>query len=153
MCASTPSHHEEEALGKAYDARLMRRLLRYVKPYKLPVALAFTMLLAAAALEVVGPWLTQQAIDRAIPARDVPLLGRLAVAYLIASFFTFLLQYGDEILTTWLGQTVMYDLRTELFDKLQRADLRYYDKNPVGRLMTRITSDVETLNELFSSGV
>ncbi|MSR36134.1 MAG: ABC transporter ATP-binding protein [Gemmatimonadetes bacterium] len=131
----------------------MRRLLRYLRPYRLQVALAFTMLLAAAALEVAGPWLTQQAIDRAIPAGDLGLLGRLTTAYLVAAFFIFLLQYGDEILTTWLGQTVMYDLRTELFDKLQRADLRYYDRNPVGRLMTRITSDVETLNELFSSGV
>ena len=145
--------HDEEVLGKAYDARLMRRLLRYVGPHRLQVAVAFVMLLTAAALEVVGPWLTQQAIDRAIPARDFRLLGMLAAAYLGAALLIFLLQYGDEILTTWLGQSVMYDLRTEMFAKLQRSDLRYYDKNPVGRLMTRITSDVETLNELFSAGV
>ena len=145
--------HEDEVLGKAYDARLMRRLLRYLRPRKGQVALAFVMLLAAAALEVVGPYLTQQAIDRAIPARDLGLLQTLALLYFATSFGIFVLQYADEILTTWLGQSVMYDVRTELFDKLQRADLRYYDKNPVGRLMTRITSDVETLNELFSSGV
>src|SRR5262245_35312885 len=133
--AEGATHHEEDVLGKAYDARLMRRLLRYLRPYQLPVLAAFLMLLGAAALEVVGPLLTQQAIDRALPARDVRLLGLLAVGYLAASFLTFLLQYGDELLTTWLGQSVMYDLRTEMFDKFQRADLRYYDRNPVGRLM------------------
>ena len=153
MGEGTPSHHQEEALGKAYDARLMRRLLRYLRPYGLPVAGALLMLLAIAAAEIAGPWLTQIAIDQAIPARDLRLLTLLGAAYLGASLLTFVLRYLDEILTTWLGQTVMYDLRTEIFSKLQRADLRYYDRNPVGRLMTRITSDVETLNELFSSGL
>jgi len=150
---STLAHHEEEALGKAYDARLMRRLLAYLRPYRLPVASALLMLLAGAALEVVGPWLVQIAIDEAIPARDLRLLALLAAAYVAANALAFLLQYLDELLTTWLGQSVMYDLRTEIFAKLQRADLRFYDRNPVGRLMTRITSDVETLNDLFSSGV
>ena len=153
MGEGTPSHHQEEALGKAYDARLMRRLLRYLRPYGLPVAGALLMLLAGAAAEIAGPWLTQIAIDQAIPAGDLRLLTLLGAAYLGASLLTFVLRYLDEILTTWLGQTVMYDLRTEIFSKLQRADLRYYDRNPVGRLMTRITSDVETLNELFSSGL
>ena len=153
MGAGTPSHHQEEALGKAYDARLMRRLLRYLRPYGLPVAGALLMLLTGAAAEIAGPWLTQIAIDQAIPAGDVRLLTLLGAAYLGASLLTFVLRYLDEILTTWLGQSVMYDLRTEIFSKLQRADLRYYDRNPVGRLMTRITSDVETLNELFSSGL
>ena len=153
MSDSTLAHHEEEALGKAYDARLMRRLLAYLRPYRLPVASALLMLLAGAALEVVGPWLVQIAIDEAIPARDLRLLALLAAAYVAANALAFLLQYLDELLTTWLGQSVMYDLRTEIFAKLQRADLRFYDRNPVGRLMTRITSDVETLNDLFSSGV
>ena len=153
MGAGTPSHHQEEALGKAYDARLMRRLLRYLRPYGLPVAGALLMLLTGAAAEIAGPWLTQIAIDQAIPAGDLRLLTLLGAAYLGASLLTFVLRYLDEILTTWLGQSVMYDLRTEIFSKLQRADLRYYDRNPVGRLMTRITSDVETLNELFSSGL
>ena len=153
MGEDTPSHHQEEALGKAYDARLMRRLLRYLRPYGLPVAGALLMLLAIAAAEIAGPWLTQIAIDQAIPAGDLRLLTLLGAAYLGASLLTFVLRYLDEILTTWLGQTVMYDLRTEIFSKLQRADLRYYDRNPVGRLMTRITSDVETLNELFGSGL
>ena len=153
MAEGVPSHHEEEALGRAYDARLMRRLLRYLKAYRLQAVLAVLMLLAAAALELLGPFLTQQAIDRAIPARDLRLLGILAGVYLGAALFTFVLQYADEVLTTWLGQSVMYDLRTEIFAKLQRSDLSYYDRNPVGRLMTRITSDVETLNDLFSAGV
>ena len=153
MGEGTPNHHEEEALGKAYDARLMRRLLRYLRPYKLAVAAALFMLLASAAAEVAGPWLTQIAIDQAIPAGDVPLLTLLGACYLGARLLTFTLQYLDNILTTWLGQIVMYDLRAEIFSKLQRTDLRYYDRNPVGRLMTRITSDVETLNDLISTGV
>ena len=147
------THHEEEALGKAYDARLMRRLLGYLRSYRLPVAAALVMLLAAAALETVGPLLVQIAIDDAIPGQDLNLLALLAGAYVTANVLGFVLQYADALLTTWLGQSVMYDLRTEIFSKLQRADLRYYDRNPVGRLMTRITNDVETLNELFSSGV
>lgn len=153
MGEGTPSHHQEETLGKAYDARLMRRLLRYLRPYKLPVAGALLMLLAGAAAEIAGPWIIQIAIDQAIPAGNLRLLTLLGAGYLGASLLKFVLQYLDEILTTWLGQAVMYDLRTEIFRKLQRADLRYYDRNPVGRLMTRITSDVETLNELFSSGL
>lgn len=153
MGEGTPSHHQEETLGKAYDARLMRRLLRYLRPYRLPVAGALLMLLAGAAAEIAGPWIIQIAIDQAIPAGNLRLLTLLGAGYLGASLLKFVLQYLDEILTTWLGQAVMYDLRTEIFRKLQRADLRYYDRNPVGRLMTRITSDVETLNELFSSGL
>jgi len=153
MGEGTPSHHQEETLGKAYDARLMRRLLRYLRPYRLPVAGALLMLLAGAAAEIAGPWIIQIAIDQAIPAGNLRLLTLLGAVYLGASLLKFVLQYLDEILTTWLGQAVMYDLRTEIFRKLQRADLRYYDRNPVGRLMTRITSDVETLNELFSSGL
>ena len=144
---------EEEALGKAYDARLMKRLLEYLRPYKWPVALAISILLAASLLQVVGPWLTQIAIDEVIPNRDASLLAALAGAYLASVVAGVALMYGQTVLTTWLGQRVMYDLRTEIFRKLQRLDLRFYDRNPVGRLMTRITSDVETLNELFSSGV
>jgi ATP-binding cassette subfamily B protein len=146
-------HHEEEALGKAYDARLMRRLLKYLRPYKLHVAGAIALLMLASALEIVGPWLTQQVIDRAIPTGDVGLLGRLTALYVGAVVLGAALQYGQVLLTTWLGQSVMYDLRTEIFRRFQRLDLKFYDKNPVGRLMTRITNDVETLNELFSSGI
>jgi len=151
--AAPASYHEEEALGKAYDARLMRRLLTYLRPYRLQVAGAILLLMGASALEIVGPWLTQQVIDRAIPEADRSLLTTLTLAYVAATLGGFVLQYAQGILTTWLGQGVMYDLRMEIFRKLQRHDLRFYDKNPVGRLMTRITNDVETLNELFSSGL
>jgi ATP-binding cassette subfamily B multidrug efflux pump len=145
--------HEEEVLGKAYDARLMARLLRYLRPYAWVVVLAIVVLVLASGLQIVGPWLTEIAIDEAIPTGDERLLGTLALGYLGALAATFLLQYGQQVLTTWLGQKVMYDLRREIFAHLQRLDLRFYDRNPVGRLMTRITSDVETLNELFSSGI
>lgn len=143
----------EEVLGKAYDARLMKRLLRYLRPYRWQVSGAILLLIAWSFLQVVGPWLTQIALDDAIPAGDTSLLARLAAVFLAAHVAAFFLQYIQTVLTTWLGQRVMYDLRTEIFEKLQRLDLRFYDQSPVGRLMTRITSDVETLNELFSSGV
>jgi ATP-binding cassette, subfamily B, multidrug efflux pump len=144
---------EEEALGKAYDARLMRRLLRYLAPYRWKVAGAVALLVSAAGLQIVGPWMVKIALDDAVPGGDGELLAILAIAYLVATLATFGLEYGQALVTTWLGQQVMYDLRTEIFGKLQELDLRFYDRNPVGRLMTRITSDVETLNELFSSGV
>ena len=146
-------HQEEEALGKGYDARLMKRLLQYLQPYKSYVALAIVILVAASLLQVVGPWLTQIAIDDVIPNRNTSLLVTLAAAYLASVVAGFVLLYAQSVLTAWLGQRVMYDLRTEIFRKLQQLDLGFYDRNPVGRLMTRITSDVEALNELFSSGV
>ena len=146
-------HQEEEALGKGYDARLMKRLLQYLQPYKSYVALAIVILVAASLLQVVGPWLTQIAIDDVIPNRNTSLLATLAAAYLASVVAGFVLLYAQSVLTAWLGQRVMYDLRTEIFRKLQQLDLGFYDRNPVGRLMTRITSDVEALNELFSSGV
>jgi ATP-binding cassette subfamily B protein len=145
--------HEEEALGKAYDARLMRRLLRYLRPYWRHVALALLVLLLGAAVSIIGPWITQLVIDEAIPGEDTRLLGMLALGFLGTVLLGFVLEYVEAVVTTWLGQSVMYDLRKEIFEKLQRADLRFYDRNPIGRLMTRITNDVETLNELFSSGV
>jgi len=140
-------------MGKAYDARLMRRLLRYLAPYWWLVGLAVLILAAAAGLEIVGPWLTKIALDDAIPGEDGKLLRLLAIGYLGAMLLGFILTYTQRILTTWLGQRIMYDLRREIFQKFQKLDLRYYDRNPVGRLITRVTSDVETLNELFSSGI
>ena len=153
MTGPEGSYQEEEALGKAYDARLMRRLLEYLMPYRGYVILAVALLMVASFLQVVGPWLTRIALDDAIPNGDSPLLTKLAGVYVAAIIAGFFLMYGQTVLTTWLGQRVMYDLRTEIFGKLQHMDLHFYDRNPVGRLMTRITGDVETLNELFSSGV
>ena len=152
--STTPSGpiQEEEALGKAYDARLMRRLLQYLKPYRWRVVGAVILLVSAAGLQIVGPWLVQLALDDAIPQANGRLVGVLATTYLAAAVASFWLEYGQALVTTWLGQRVMYDLRMEIFEKLQELDLSFYDRNPVGRLMTRITSDVETLNNLFSSG-
>lgn len=145
--------HEEDALGKAYDARLMRRLLRYLAPYRWQVVLGVVLLVIVAALELVGPYLTMVALDRAIPDGDIGLLGMLAMAYIAALLLAFALEYAQQILTTWLGQRIMFDLRRQIFAHLQRQGLRFFDRNPVGRLMTRVTNDVEVLNQLFSSGV
>ncbi len=144
---------EEDALGKAYDARLMRRLLAYLSPYKWQTVGAVIMLIAASGLELVGPWLTKIAIDEAFPAGDSGLLGLLAALFAGSLLLSALLEYGRTLLTTWIGQRVMKDLRQEIFDKLQELDLEFFDRNPVGRLMTRVTSDVEVLNDMFTSGV
>ena len=144
---------QDEALDKSYDARLLRRLLAYLRPYRGLTALAVLLLLAGAGLALVGPALTQRALDVAIPARDTGLLGTLALVFLAALFLEFVVEYGQTLLTAYLGQRVMYDLRMQIFGHLQRLSIIYFDRNPVGRLMTRVTSDVETLNELFSSGV
>jgi ATP-binding cassette, subfamily B, multidrug efflux pump len=153
VTAAAAQAQEEEALGKAYDARLMRRLLGYLRPYRGRVAGAIALLLAGAALELVGPILTKVALDRAIPAGDTSLLLLLAIAFGAALLLAFALEAAQTMITTWLGQHVMFDLRGQIFGHLQRLPLSYYDRNPVGRTMTRVTSDVEVLNELFSSGV
>ena len=145
--------HDEDVLGKAYDARLMRRLLRYLRPYRGRVVLAILLLLCGAAVELVGPWLIKVAIDEAIPQGDRPLLLLLALGFVAALFVAFLLEFAQTLLTTWLGQRIMFDLRREIFGHLQRLRLPYLDRNPVGRMMTRVTNDVEVLNELFSSGI
>lgn len=144
---------EEEALGKAYDARLMRRLLAYLRPYRGRVAIAVLMLVAASGLALVGPWLTMEVIDHAIPDGDFGAIRNLAILFFVSLLLSGLLEYGRTILTTWIGQNVMLDLRQEIFRHLQRLRLAYFDRNPVGRLMTRLTSDVEVLNEMFTSGV
>ncbi len=143
----------DEPLDRAYDGGLLRRLLVYLKPYPLPVAGAVLLLLGGAAITLVGPVLTQRALDVAIPHRDTGLLGTLAALYLGALALEFGFEYGQTLLTTYVGQRVMYDLRLQIFARLQRLSIPYFDRHPVGRLMTRVTSDVETLNELFSSGV
>lgn len=153
MAEQVVEQHEEENLGKAYDARIMRRLLAYLRPYRARVVIAILVLLLSAAVELVAPWLTALAIDRAIPARDLGMLTTLGLAFFMAMILGFVLEAAQTLLTTTLGQRVMYDLRREIFGHLQRLSLQFYDRTPVGRLMTRVTSDVEVLNELFSSGV
>ena len=144
---------EEDPLGKAYDPRLMRRLLAYLRPYRRKVVVAVGMLVLASALELVSPWLTKVAIDRAIPGNDYRLLGLLAGIFIVALILSAILEYGRTLLTTWIGQRVMKDLRGEIFAHLQRLHLGYFDRHPVGRTMTRVTSDVEVLNEMFTTGV
>jgi ATP-binding cassette subfamily B multidrug efflux pump len=142
-----------ESDEKGYDAALMRRLLRYVAPYRRTAVLALLLLLGTAGLTLVGPALTQRALDVAVPAGDIAMLRRLAMLFLAALLLEFLCDYGQAYLTAWMGQRVMADLRLTVFSHLQRLSVAYFDRHPVGRLMTRVTSDVETLNELFSSGV
>src|SRR5215211_4933995 len=144
---------QDEVLDRGYDAALLRRLLTYLRPYRALTGLAVLLLLAGAGLALVGPALTQRALDIAIPNHDAGLLGRLAGIFLAALLLDFGVEYGQTLLTSYIGQRVMYDLRMQIFGHLQRLSIGYFDRNPVGRLMTRVTSDVETLNELFSSGV
>ena len=144
---------EEEVLGKAYDARLMRRLLGYLRPYWRQVLVALTAIVSSSVLQLAQPYLMKVAVDDYISAGNMQGLWLLAVAYigvLIAGF-------GLEYLQTWTlqntGQRIMFDMRMQVFGHLQRLDVQYYDRNPVGRLMTRVTTDVDVLNELFTAGV
>ncbi len=146
---ATPDEPDE----KSYDAALMRRLLTYLRPYGWLAALALFLLLGAAGLTLVGPALTQRALDVAVPAKDLGLLRLLTLLFFGSLLLEFVFDYGQAYLTSWMGQRVMADLRLQLFTHLQRLSVPYFDRHPVGRLMTRVTSDVETLNELFSSGV
>jgi ATP-binding cassette, subfamily B, multidrug efflux pump len=145
--------HEEEVLGKAYDARLMRRLLVYLRPYWQSVLLALVAILGSAALQLLPPWLTLQVIDVYIPAGDLTglaYIGSLFVAVLVGEFALEFLQTTTLQMT---GQRIMFDLRMQIYEHLQRLDVKFFDKNPVGRLMTRVTTDVDALNELFTAGV
>jgi ATP-binding cassette subfamily B multidrug efflux pump len=145
--------HQEEALGKAYDRRLMRRLLTYVSPYRALVVAAVALLCLEGALQLVGPILTQRVIDVALPRHDMSIVRTSALLFLVALFGEFACSFGETWLTNLLGQRVMRDLRIEIFTHLQRLSIAFFDRNPAGRLVTRVTSDVEALNELFTSGV
>src|SRR5438552_5331383 len=145
--------HDDEILGKAYDARLMRRLAHYLRPYWRQVALSFAAIIVGAASQLAQPYLMKVAIDRYIATGQLAPLDRLAALY----FVILVVAFAADYLQTWTmqltGQKLMYDVRMELYAHLQRLDLKYYDRNPVGRLMTRVTSDVDVLNDLFTSGV
>ncbi len=146
-------YHEEEILGKAYDSRLMARLLGYLRPYKLAVIVSFFLILAISALKLVGPYLTKVAIDDYIANGDLAGLNLVAGLYLAALLAQFVLSYFQIYIMNLTGQRVMFDMRRELFAHLQRLHPAFFDKNPVGRLVTRVTTDVDALNELFTSGV
>lgn len=152
MTAPVP-FHEEDALGKVYDRRLVGRLLVYVRPYGSLVIAALSLLLVEGLLQLVGPVLTRRVIDVALPAHDTQLVRTSAVLFAVSIAAAFACQYGETMLTSLLGQRVMRDLRHDLFAHLQRLPITFFDRNPVGRLITRVTSDVEALNELFTAGV
>src|SRR5690242_10437955 len=145
--------HDDEIIGKAYDSRLMRRLLRYLRPYTWQALAALAAILANSAAQLAPPYLTKVAIDRYIAAGRLEGLGVLALVYCVVLLASFGLDYAQTWLMQMTGQRIMYDLRTEIYTRLQKLDLRFYDRNPVGRLMTRVTSDVDVLNDLFTSGV
>ena len=147
------SIHEEDVLGKAYDGRLMRRLITYLRPYKLQVVLATAAIIGHSALELAPPYLVKLVIDRYIPARDVNGLSLVAAFYLATLAGSFVLDYAQTWVLQFTGQRIMFDMRMQIYEHLQRLDLKFYDRNPVGRLMTRVTTDVDVLNDLFTSGV
>jgi ATP-binding cassette, subfamily B, multidrug efflux pump len=156
MAATLSPHASDEdgtAGAKRYDRRLVRRLLVYVRPYRALVAGALVLLMTEGLLQLVGPILTQRVIDVALPARDAALAWRSALLFAGSLVIAFGCSYGETILTTMLGQRVMRDLRQQLFEHVQRLSIGFYDRTPVGRLVTRVTSDVESLNELFTAGV
>jgi ATP-binding cassette, subfamily B, multidrug efflux pump len=145
--------HEEDALGKAYDHRLMARLLHYVRPYWRMVAVALLCIVVFAVLQAVQPYLTKVAIDRYILKHDYAGLGKIGLLFIAVLVVSFALEFSQTFLTQWMGQRIMYDMRVEIFTHLQKLQLKFFDKNPVGRLMTRVTSDVDALNELFAAGL
>jgi ATP-binding cassette subfamily B protein len=145
--------HDEEVLGKAYDARLMRRLLMYLRPYWRQVLLALLAILAGAAGQLAQPYIIKTAIDQHIATGRLEGLDRLAILFLVILAGSFVSEYLQTWTMQLTGQRIMFDLRMAIYRHLQRLDLKYYDRNPVGRLMTRVTSDVDALNDLFTSGV
>ncbi|MGZ3500672.1 MAG: ABC transporter ATP-binding protein [Gemmatimonadaceae bacterium] len=153
MTAPATQTHEDDILGKAYDSKLMRRLLVYTRPYRALMYGAFALLCVEGGVQVVGPLLTRRVIDVAVPAHDMHIVAVSTSLLLLALVAEFVTSYGQTWLTSLLGQRVMRDLRMEIFEHLQRLSVSFFDRNPAGRLITRVTSDVETLNELFTSGV
>ena len=153
MSTAVKQFHEEEAIGKTYDFQIARRLLRYLRPYVrlLMPALVFTLLLNL--LGILPPLFTKYAIDWYIVPRVTKGLTWFALAYVGTQLLRFGFSYFQSVLLNSVGQYVMFDLRREIYDKLQHQEIAYYDRNPVGRIMTRLTADVDALNELFTSGV
>jgi ATP-binding cassette subfamily B protein len=147
------SGHDDEVLGKAYDARLMRRLLQYLRPYRPQVLVALAAIVAGGAASLAQPYLIKVAIDRYVASRQLEGLNGLAMLFLGVLVVAFVAEYTQTWTMQLTGQRIMFDLRMAIYGHLQRLDLAFYDRNPVGRLMTRVTSDVDVLNDLFTSGV
>ena len=162
--ASKPS--DDDTVGKVYDRRLMGRLVRYLSPYKLQVAISFVSILLKSATDVAGPWFIKVAIDtymspqpkttwasRHLSTAPFTGISQLATLYFLALLVSFGLDFIQTYLMQWTGQKIMFDLRREIFRHIQTQDVGFFDKNPVGRLVTRVTSDVDALNEMFTSGL
>src|SRR3974377_586354 len=161
------SIHDEDVLGKAYDSRLMKRLRGYLRLYRLQVLVALVAIILKAGADVLGPYLTKVAIDKYLANRTAshswldrylssqPMTGiaQIAAIYLGLLAPSFLFEFTQTYIMQWAGQKVMFDLRAEIFRHLQRLHIAFYDSNPVGRLVTRVTSDVDALNEMFTAGV
>jgi ATP-binding cassette subfamily B protein len=163
-----PKPTDDDVVGKVYDSRLMRRLLTYLRPYKLQTALSALAILLKAASDVLGPYLTKVAVDRYMsdtpPAKlswlarhlsPAPMTGitQIAGLYLASLGVSFVLEFFQTYLMQWTGQKIMFDLRSQIFRHIQRMSPAFFDRNPVGKLVTRVTSDVDALNEMFTSGV
>jgi ATP-binding cassette subfamily B protein len=144
---------DDEILGKAYDAQLMRRLVIYLRPYKWQVLLAIFLSIAVSGLEAVRPYFTKIAVDVNIANKDSKGLLTTTILFLLLMILRGVVQYYNAYITQKIGQQTIFDLRMELFAHLQKLSLKFYDKNPIGRLITRVTNDVEVLNEMFSSGI
>ncbi len=153
MSEEVRKYHEEDEIGKTYDLRVARRLLRYLKPYWHLAAAALSLTLLTNILISTQPYFTKMAVDDFITPKQTDGIWLFALAFFGVFLFRFVFSYTQEVLLNNVGQRVMFDLRTELFTKLQRQEVAYYDQYPVGRTMTRLTGDVDALNELFTSGV
>ncbi|MCX7984726.1 MAG: ABC transporter ATP-binding protein/permease [Bacteroidetes bacterium] len=145
--------HEEEVLGKAYDSRLMRRLLKYLRPYTMYVILGILMSILMSILEAIRPLFTKIAVDENIKTNDTQGLLSTIALLAIVIILRASIQFANAYLTQWIGQRAIYDLRKEIYHHLQTRALSFFDRNPIGRLITRVTNDVEVLNEMFSSGI
>src|SRR6202162_6184611 len=158
---------EEEVLGKAYDSRLMRRLLTYLRPYRWQVTIAIVSIILKSFCDVLGPYLVKVAVDRYLAPvngstpgfwswlspRPLDGIAQISSIYFGLLMLTFVFEFLQTYFMQWTGQKVMFDLRSQIFRHLQRMHVAFYDKNPVGRLVTRVTTDVDALNEMFTSGV
>lgn len=174
------AQHEEEALGKAYDARLMRRLLGYLRPYRGMTVAAVVLIFISSALQLVGPlavavamdlfirppeagdrlsgvsrWVQEELLARGLVPAEIASQGLMTIAlvYFGSLVLTFVVLYAEGYLMQLMGQYIMNDMRRQVFGHLQRLPISYYDRNPIGRLVTRVTTDVDALNELFSAGI
>src|ERR1700727_809780 len=163
-----PAAHEDDVVGKAYDSRLMGRLLKYLRPYKWQAGISLAAIMLKALADILGPYLTKVAVDRYmthgttgqpnwlgrhLSASPMAGITQIALIYVGALCFSYVLEFAQTYLMQWTGQKIMYDMRSQIFRHLQGMHVAFFDRNPVGRLVTRLTSDVDALNEMFPSGV